>query len=125
MLRAAATPQPRTDLKTIQSEVSIVNIEATLHAIDVDRTGGSQGERQAFEYLAQRLREYGVKHTTHEARQLHSWPGRSELTLAGGETIVGQAGGLTITGIAGKETAVRLPASVCASARVACMIGMT
>ena len=39
--------------------------------------------------------------------------------------MVGQAGVLTITGIAGKVTAVRLPASVCANARVACMIGIT
>jgi N-acetylated-alpha-linked acidic dipeptidase len=90
LLAVAATPQPRADLQTIQSEVSIVSIEATLHAIDVDRTGGSQGERQAFEYLAQKLREYGVKHTTHESRQFLSWPGRSELTLSGGEIIVGK-----------------------------------
>jgi N-acetylated-alpha-linked acidic dipeptidase len=83
--------QPRTDLKAIQSEVSIATIEATLRAIDVDRTGGSPGERKAFEYLAAKLAEYGIRHATYETRQYLSWPGRAELRLpGGGATIVGK-----------------------------------
>jgi hypothetical protein len=43
----AQSPQNTT---TVQPELSIAEIERTLRAIDVDRTGGSDGERAAAEY---------------------------------------------------------------------------
>jgi hypothetical protein len=89
-LSGILSAQPRPDLKTIQSEVSIAEIEKTLHAIDMDRTSGSEGERQAFDVLAQKLREYGVRFTKHDARLFLSWPGRAELALPDHSPIAGK-----------------------------------
>ncbi len=80
--------QSRVDPKTIASEVSASDIETTLHAIDVDRTSGSAGERQAFDYLARKLAEYGIKHTEEDIRIFLSWPGRAELRLPGQESAI-------------------------------------
>ena len=71
------------DPKTILSEVSIAEIERTLHAIDVDRTAGSDGERAAADYLDRTLTSYGIAHTKYDARLFLSWPGRAELALPG------------------------------------------
>jgi len=70
-------------LTPISSEVSIAEIGRTLHAIDVDRTSGSAGERASADYLARKLTEYGVAHTTYDARLFLSWPGRAELDVQG------------------------------------------
>src|SRR5215472_2167819 len=67
----------------VGSEVSIAEIDKTLHAIDVDRTAASDGERAAAEYLDRKLAEYGVAHTKYEARLYLSWPGRASVTVAG------------------------------------------
>jgi hypothetical protein len=72
------------------SEVSIANIEQTLHAIDVDRTSGSAGERTSAEYLARKLAEYGVAHTVYESRLYLSWPGRADVTVPGIGTLHGK-----------------------------------
>jgi hypothetical protein len=93
---AAATMPPRvqtptaTGLKAVQSEISIANIEATLHAIDVDRTAASDGERAAVAYIDRTLTGYGIAHHTFDARLWLSWPGRAELTLPGLPTMVGK-----------------------------------
>jgi len=71
----------QTPSATVQSEISIAEIERTLHAIDVDRTSGSDGERAAAAYLDRKLAEYGVAHTTYNARLYLSWPGRAEITV--------------------------------------------
>jgi hypothetical protein len=67
----------------VGSEVSIAEIDKTLHAIDVDRTAASDGERAAAEYLDRKLAEYGVTHTKYEARLFLSWPGRASVTVEG------------------------------------------
>lgn len=67
----------------VGSEVSIAEIEKTLHAIDVDRTAASDGERASAEYLDRKLTEYGVAHTIYDARLFLSWPGRASLTVEG------------------------------------------
>ena len=74
----------------IQSEISIQNIGQTLRAIDVDRTSGSEGERAAARYLANKLDEYGVAHTVYDARVFLSWPGRADVTVDGIGTIHGK-----------------------------------
>jgi hypothetical protein len=71
------------DPKTLMSEVSIAEIEKTLHAIDVDRTAGSDGERAAAEFLDRTLTAYGIAHTKYDARVFLSWPGRAEMTIPG------------------------------------------
>jgi hypothetical protein len=76
--------------KAVQSEVSIVEIERTLHAIDVDRTAASEGERAAMDYLDRKLTEYGVAHTKYDSRLYLSWPGRAEVTVAGLGTFHGK-----------------------------------
>ncbi len=88
--RPGAAPQAADPLGAIQGEVSVAEIERTLHAIDLDRTSGSEGERQAFEYLARKLTEYGVTFTRHEARLFLSWPGRAEIAVPGGPPIAGK-----------------------------------
>lgn len=70
-------------LAQVESEISIANIEQTLHAIDVDRTSGSEGERASAAYLAGKLAEYGVAHTVYDSRVYLSWPGRADLTVPG------------------------------------------
>jgi hypothetical protein len=71
------------DPKTLMPEVSIAEIEKTLHAIDVDRTAGSDGERAAADYLDRTLTAYGIAHARYDARMLLSWPGSAELAIAG------------------------------------------
>ena len=77
-------------LNAIQAEISAAEIERTLHAIDMDRTSGSEGERSSAAYLDRKLAEYGVAHTTHQARLFLSWPGRAELSLPDGARIAGK-----------------------------------
>lgn len=83
----ARSPQTAT---AIQSEVSIAEIERTLRAIDVDRTGASEGERAAAEYLDRKLTEYGIAHTKHDSRLYLSWPGRAEVAVPGLGTLRGK-----------------------------------
>jgi len=73
-----------------QTGVSATEIEQTLHAIDLDRTSGREGERTAAAYLDRKLTEYGVAHRTYEARLFMSWPGRAELILPGQPPIAGK-----------------------------------
>jgi peptidase M28-like protein len=86
---AAVCPDPvvsgqtKSELDAIRSAVSVGEIETTLKAIDVDRTSGRSGERQAVDYLARKLTEYGIKHTVHDARLYMSWPGVAELNVDG------------------------------------------
>jgi peptidase M28-like protein len=67
----------------VGSEVSIAEIDKTLHAIDVDRTAASDGERAAAEFLDRKLAEYGIAHTKYEARMYLSWPGRASVSVGG------------------------------------------
>jgi len=80
---ASISAQSKTDLDAVQGAVSIAEIQKTLDAINVDRTSGRPGERQAADYLARKLTEYGVKHTVYDARIFMSWPGPASLTLEG------------------------------------------
>lgn len=73
--------QAPVDPRTLQAEVSLAEIEQTLHALDLDRTAGSEGERAAAAYLSRKLSDYGISHTTHESRVFLSWPGRAELAV--------------------------------------------
>ncbi len=76
----ASAQAPRaTDAVT--SAVSSREMQASLEAFDVDRTSGKEGERKAAQYLAKKLSDYGVKHTTHEARLYMSWPGDAEISV--------------------------------------------
>lgn len=92
VLAAATTGfgQTRVDPKAIQAEVSAAEIDRTLRAINVDRTGGSSGERTAVDYVSRKLGEYGIRHTAYETRLFLSWPGRAELSLPGLPPIVGK-----------------------------------
>ncbi len=87
---ATGSAQSPADPKAIQAAVSAAEIERTLHAIDVDRTADSPGERAAADYLDRKLTEYGIAHTVYESRQFLSWPGRAELTIPGGPPIAGK-----------------------------------
>src|SRR5436309_11024217 len=84
---AAASPgvrsQSRSELDAVQSAVSIAEIQKTLEAINIDRTSGRPGERQASEYLSRKLGDYGVKHTVYDARLYLSWPGAAEVSVDG------------------------------------------
>ena len=82
--------QSTRDTNVVRSEVSIAEIERTLHAIDVDRTSGSDGERASAAYLDRKLAEYGIAHATYESRLYLSWPGRAELVVPGLGTIRGK-----------------------------------
>ncbi len=79
--------QTKAQLDAVQAAVSIAEIQKTLTAIDIDRTSGRPGERQAAEYLARKLAEYGVKHTVHDARLYMSWPGAAEIAVEGGAAL--------------------------------------
>jgi hypothetical protein len=87
--RAAAVQAPA-DTARIQAEIASANIEASLHALDVDRTAGSDGERTAAAYLDRALTAAGVAHRTLDARMWLSWPGRAELTIPGAPAIAGK-----------------------------------
>jgi len=78
LIAAAAAVQPQ-----VGPEVSVADIEKTLHAIDVDRTAASDGERASADYLDRALAAYGVAHTKYEARLYLSWPGRASLAVDG------------------------------------------
>jgi hypothetical protein len=67
--------------RSLQDAVSRAEIERTLHALDVDRTTGGEGERQAYDYLEQKLREYGVSYKRYDARLFLSWPGRATIAV--------------------------------------------
>jgi hypothetical protein len=67
----------------IETEVSIANIAATLHALDVDRTAASAGELASAAYLDRTLTTYGIAHQTLHARLWLSWPGKAEMTIGG------------------------------------------
>jgi len=43
------------DPGSVGRQIDIAEIEKTLHAIDVDRTSGHEGERQSAAYLEQKL----------------------------------------------------------------------
>jgi N-acetylated-alpha-linked acidic dipeptidase len=77
---AAQTNQP---VEVVRQAVSNAEIQKTLDAFDVDRTSGKDGERRAAEYLGKKLTEYGIRHTTHEARLYMSWPISGEIDVAG------------------------------------------
>src|ERR1700754_2558962 len=49
--------QAKPELDAIQAAVSIAEIQKTLDAINIDRTSGRPGERQAAEYLGKKLTE--------------------------------------------------------------------
>jgi len=87
---AGPAAQPVAAANTIRSEVSPPEILATLRAIDVDRTSGSDGERASAAYIDRKLTEYGVAHTTHESRLFLSWPGSADLIVSGLGTIRGK-----------------------------------
>jgi hypothetical protein len=78
LIAAAAVLQPQ-----IGPEVSMAEIEKTLHAIDVDRTAASDGERGSADYLERALAGYGVAHAKYEARLYLSWPGQASLRVDG------------------------------------------
>ncbi len=84
----AQSPQGAT---SVPAEISIAEIDRTLHALDVDRTSGSEGERASAAYLARKLAEYGVAHTTYDARVYLSWPGRADIALPALGTIHGKS----------------------------------
>jgi hypothetical protein len=88
----SSTPSAQTapPLTSLQTEVSIGNIEASLHAIDVDRTAASDGERAAAAYLDRTLTAYHLSHRTLQAHVWLSWPGRAELTLPGLPVMTGK-----------------------------------
>jgi hypothetical protein len=86
-LVASLHAQTNAQLAAVQRAVSIAEIQKTLDAIDVDRTSGKEGERQAADYLVRKLTEYGVKHTRHDARLYMSWPGRAEITTTGAQPL--------------------------------------
>jgi hypothetical protein len=86
---AQPRPQP-VEVKAVQAEVSIANIQSTLRALDVDRTAASDGERAAMAYLALKLSEYGISHTKYDSRLYMSWPGRAEVAVPGVGAIRGK-----------------------------------
>ncbi len=87
---ASVHAQPPRNGKVVQSEISIAEIERTLHAIDVDRTAASEGEFAAMDYLDRKLTEYGVSHTKYDSRLYLSWPGRAEVAVPGLGTLRGK-----------------------------------
>src|SRR5438876_11898323 len=91
LLAAAPLQIDRPKLSAIQAEISVAEIERTLHAIDIDRTSGSAGERSAAAFLDRKLTDYDVAHTTYQARLFLSWPGRAEVTLPDGARILGKS----------------------------------
>src|SRR5262245_36409698 len=89
---ASIRAQKDAQLDVVQKAVSIAEIQKTLDALNIDRTSGREGERQAADYLVKKLTEYGVKHVRHEARLYMSWPGAAEVSVPGSP--------LTIRGVA-------------------------
>lgn len=89
------------DPKTLLTEVSPAEIERTLHAIDVDRTAASDGERAAADYLDRALSAYGIAHTVLESRQFLSWPGPAEIALPGLAPMAGKTAAFAVATPAG------------------------
>lgn len=79
--------QRDTQLDTVQRAVSVAEMQATLSALNIDRTSGKAGERQAADYLIRKLTEYGVKHTRHEARLYMSWPEAAQVVVPGANAL--------------------------------------
>jgi len=75
--------QGTADPGSVGRQIDIAEIEKTLHAIDVDRTSGHEGERQSAAYLEQKLSEYGVKHARSDMKAYLSWPKRAALSVIG------------------------------------------
>src|SRR5437763_2930159 len=67
----------------IGKEVDIAEIDRTLKAIDVDRTSGTDGERQSAAFLERKLSEYGIRHTRHDMKAYLSWPVSASLSVSG------------------------------------------
>lgn len=74
------------DPAAVGKQIDVAEIERTLHAIDVDRTSGGEGERQSAAYLERKLADYGVKHTRYDMKAYLSWPKRAQLTILGRQT---------------------------------------
>jgi Zn-dependent M28 family amino/carboxypeptidase len=91
---AAAAQAAGAAAQAPQEVVSRAAIEASLRALDVDRTTGGEGERQAYDFLEKKLRESGIRYTRYSPRLFLSWPGKAELAVEGGQTarIVGESG---------------------------------
>ncbi len=64
-------------------QVSVVEIQRTLNAINHDRTSGKDGERKAAAYLEARLKEYGIAYARHDVRAFLSWPVRGSVAVDG------------------------------------------
>jgi len=73
--------QAPTDPAAVGRQIDIAEIERTLHAIDVDRTSGGEGERQSAAYLEKKLDEYGVHHTRYDMKAYLSWPKDARLEI--------------------------------------------
>jgi len=97
LTEAQQKPRPKTPAKpaapaaspakaALQRAVSVKELERNLNAINFDRTSGKEGERKAAAYVEQRLRQFGVKYTRHDARVLVSWPVKAEVALFGETT---------------------------------------
>lgn len=87
--RSTLNAQTAASSDDVRRAVSIAEIQRTLAAFDLDRTSGKSGERRAAEYLARKLTEYGIKHTTYEARLYMSWPVAAEVADGAGLSIRG------------------------------------
>jgi hypothetical protein len=79
---ASVDAQKPSSIDAVRRAVSSAEIQRTLAAFDIDRTSGKAGERRAAEYLARKLTEYGITHTTYEARLFMSWPVSAEIAVA-------------------------------------------
>jgi N-acetylated-alpha-linked acidic dipeptidase len=82
--------QVEQNTKAVQQEVSAAEIDRTLRAIDVDRTSGSDGERDSAKYLDRKLAGYGIAHMMYDSHLYLSWPGRAELVVPAIGTIRGK-----------------------------------
>src|SRR3954470_13057505 len=87
MAPAPLRGQTKAQFDAVQAAVSIAEIQKTLAAIDIDRTSGRPGERQAADYLSRKLTEYGFKHTVHDVRLYMSWPGTADVAVEGGSPL--------------------------------------
>jgi N-acetylated-alpha-linked acidic dipeptidase len=83
LVAASGSAQAPRAPRSLQAEISIAEVERTLHAIDVDRTAGSAGELAAADYLDRKLTEYGIAHRVLGSRLFLSWPGPAALSVPG------------------------------------------
>ncbi|MBE3095967.1 MAG: M28 family peptidase, partial [Planctomycetes bacterium] len=84
-LAAAAAIGALASPPALPRTVSAAEIEATVRAINIDRTSSRDGEKKAAAYLEQKLKEYGVKATRYDVKAFLSWPVKSELMVRLGE----------------------------------------